>query len=337
MFSEDQFKTITWAELEMKEFPANQWRINGLVPRNGITFIAGVSGEKKTWLALHMAYAISTGSHLFGSDKFNVEKGKVLYLDVEMGLREMKRRGNLLKFSQIPADQILIMSEEIVDLRSEYEFECFSEYIEQQGIEVLFIDTLRGVAGGMNEDKAEEVREFLQRFNALKNKGLTIIILDHCRKPVRNEGYAPKKEQLLGSQDKVASAESVLMVRGEAGAPGFAVYQVKSRTGIETKPFMAQMVDQPGGGIAFSYEGEYDEQVSKMDEAKLIIPQVIGTGNLTTKVIVEILRDQHKVGERYVREALRHLVTDNVLITEKLGRENSYKVTELGLLPMDTK
>jgi KaiC/GvpD/RAD55 family RecA-like ATPase len=327
------FNVITWKQVEEREFPVDQWRVFGLVPINGLTFIAGVSGEKKTWFAMHMAYCIATGSHVFGSEKFTVREGRVLYIDAEMGIREFKRRGGLLRFGQIPEGKLLLMSEQSVDIRDDFVFDKFTEFIEENQVDVLIIDTLRGVAGGLNEDKAEEVRAFLQRFNTLKNRGVTVIVLDHCRKPIRNEGYSPKKEQLLGSQDKVANAESVVMLKSETGAEGFAVYQVKSRNGIEIKPFMALMTDKVEEGcIEFTYSGEYDEQVSKMDSARLVLPQVIGTGSYTTKQLVEIMRNDHKVGERYVKEALRDLAQRETLVIEKLGKENSYKNKSTALL-----
>src|SRR5581483_1623922 len=126
-----------------------------------------------------------------------------------------------------------------------------------------------------NEDKAEEVRAFLKRFSALKNKGISIVMIDHCRKPHRTEGYAPKKEQLLGSQDKVANAKTVLMLRSDLHNPVFALYQVKNRLALELKPFMVLMKeDMETGTLEFCYEGEQKDQVQKMDLALSTIPQI---------------------------------------------------------------
>jgi hypothetical protein len=69
-----------------------------------------------------------------------------------------------------------------------------------------------------------------------------------------------------------------------------------------------------------------------MDSARLVLPQVIGTGSYTTKQLVEIMRNDHKVGERYVKEALRDLAQRETLVIEKLGKENSYKNKSTALL-----
>lgn len=328
-----KLRPISWAALRDQPFPENEWYIQGLVPKYGITMLAAASGEKKTWLAMHIAYCIATGSHLFGDEKFLSTQGRVLYIDAEMGPRELQRRGKLLGFDHVPEDNLFLITGDAISIRSEEAFEELAQIVEGNSIDVLVIDTLRGIAGGINEDKAEEIRAFLQRFNALKNQGIAVIILDHCRKPIRNEGYAPRKEQLLGSQDKVASAESVIMLKSETNSDSFAVYQVKSRTGTEIKPFLMLMRDVIAEDrIEFRYNGEYDEQVSKMDTAKTIIPQIIGTGLMTTKQLVAAMQEDHKVGERYVRDALRLLVKKELLVVEKLGREHAYKNTDVGLL-----
>lgn len=327
LFEDENFQVLTWTQLSQKDFPQQQWWVQGLVPVNGITLLAGVSGEKKSWLAMHLAFCIATGSHFLGSEKFPTTQGRVMYVDAEMDYSQLRHRGLKLKFSLIEEGELLMISEQQINLREEYNFIEFEAILESYGVRVVVIDTLRGVAGGLVEDKAEEVRRFMEQFKMLKHKGYSAIILDHCRKPLRNEGYAPKKEQILGSQDKVANAESVLMVKSEAGSQTLAVYQVKNRSSIEVKPFLVVMADNADGSIEFKYEGEYDEQISKLDEAKLAIPQIISTGSLTTKKIIEIMHSQYKVSERYVREALRALESSQVLVVEKVGREKSYKLS----------
>src|SRR5581483_9224910 len=214
-------KPITWSELKRRPFPKEQWRIQGLIPMAGLTIIASAAGEKKTWCALHMAKSIACGFHFLGQEKFPSVKGKVLYIDAEIGPKQMLERGMKLGFDQIPEDNMLLITGKDINFKTDEGFEQLTKMISQFGSEVIFVDTLRGVAGGMNEDKAEEVRAFLKRFSALKNKGISIVMIDHCRKPHRTEGYAPKKEQLLGSQDKVANAETVLMLRSDLHNPVF--------------------------------------------------------------------------------------------------------------------
>lgn len=328
---------ITWGNLNEMDFPGTEWRIAGLVPQSGITILAGVSGERKTWFAMHMAYCIATGSHLFGFENFPTEKAKVLYIDAEMAPTEFQRRGRLLGFNNIPEGNLQVMVGHDLSIREEWGFELLQDSILENSVEVVIIDTLRGVGGGIPEDKAEEIRPFMNRFKQLKNKGVTVIILDHCRKPLRNEGYAPKKEQILGSQDKVASAESVLMIRSELHSNAFAIYPVKNRTGLELKPFMVSMIQQVGAKIVeFKYDGDYDEQTSKLDIAKTVIPQLIGTGVLTTKQVIKGMQEGHGIGERNVRETLRLLTENKQLTLEKIGREHAYKNTENGLLLLNT-
>ena len=152
---------------------------------------------------------IATGENFLGSEEFATEKGNVLYIDQEMPASELQKRCRQLGLSE--RDQKIWFftneSEEPLNLSKEAKVNWLLEFIEKEKIKVVFIDTLRAVAGGLKEEKAEEVRAFFNLFRQVKNRGVTIVFLDHCRKPNHFEGKIPKKEQLFASQDKAASVE----------------------------------------------------------------------------------------------------------------------------------
>ncbi len=57
-----------------------EWLVDGMVPRGGVTLIAGESGTGKTWLGLLLANAVSQGATFLGR---NCQRADVLYLDRE--------------------------------------------------------------------------------------------------------------------------------------------------------------------------------------------------------------------------------------------------------------
>lgn len=331
------FTPMAWSEISAKRFPAEQWRVRGLIPRQGLVIIASPSGERKTWFALELVKAMSTGQHFLTHDGFPTLQSKVLYLDGELTPPELQSRGKRLGFDAIPTkNEPLFVTNQNIDLLDAKGFGWLETMLEAEKIDVLFIDTLRAVVPGMNEDKAEEVRAFFKQFNPLKNKGLCIVVLDHCRKPMRGEGPAAKKEQLLGSQDKVANAEVVLMLRSNLHYDYFSVQQVKNRVGKELKSFNVGMRDIVAtNAIELNYEGEFDEQVFKVDQAKLCIPQFIGGGEKTTAEIVAIMKADNDIAERNTKDALRELVKSGVLIAGKQGRSFTYRLGE-HTLPLPT-
>ncbi len=330
---------LTWEELSKKDFPREEWRVTGLIPMQGLVIIAAPSGEKKTWFALELIKSISCGSHFLAHEGFNTHRSKVLYIDAEMGPKILQKRCKLLDFDSIPEKFAPLLSTgNEINLKADDAFESFEKLIEDRNIDVIVIDTLRAVAGGLEEDNAPAVRGFLQRFNRLKNKGKLIIILDHNRKPDRGSHGGPRKEYVLGSQDKIANAEVVLMIRGDVNPGYFTVHQVKNRTGVEMKPFNVGIRDITTSKdgmevvkVEMNYEGELDEMTTKMDEAKLVIPQIVGNEFMTTNDIVKIMAKNHDIAERYCREALRQMVDSGILEQSKKGRSYTFRMVTVNL------
>ncbi len=319
---------IPCGEFKKIEFPEDQYLIQGLLPREGFAIIASPSGEKKTWIGLSMADAIARGTDFVGHPEFKTQKGRVLYLDQEMPRALLQGRMKLLDLS----DDIIVPEKlDSLDFQKSEDLNWLHMQIQSNAFKVVFIDTLRATAGGLKEDKAEDVRAYMDRFLKFKNMGVCIVFLDHCRKPHPFEGKTPKKEQLLGSQDKVACIESLLMLKSDVGSPEIKIYPQKNRSGIEYKPFSVVMESVLGdqvneNKINLKYgEPLEGSQENKSEEAKALILDFLADGSKTTRQTVEYLRTE-KIGESNVRLALRELERSSKIRAEKQGRENLYSL-----------
>lgn len=316
---------VSWGEINRRKYEEQAWRIRGLIPKSGSTILASISGERKTWVALEMAKCISQGTNFLDSEQFTVEGCNVLFLNAENAWNEIQRRGRQLGLTDTSPNSLHILNTDDVNLGSEKGKNWFKACIEYYEIEVVFVDTFRAVAGALREEKAEEIRQFFSKFNSLKNSGVSVVWLDHCRKPSNFDGKQPKKEHLLGSQDKTASVEVLLMIRSEPGAEGIDVYQRKNRLAVEVPPFRILMKDSEEGEnkrTTLSYGGELEEQESKKEEAKGLILTILESGEQTTKQILEQTRKQ--VGSKNTRGALADLVHEGLLAVSKRSRENLY-------------
>lgn len=97
----DPFKGFTLCELMATEFPEPRWAIDGLIPE-GLTFIAGKPKLGKSWLALSMIIAVSSGGKALGL--IDVDQGTALYLALEDTPRRMQSRcAMVLQDSRAPA------------------------------------------------------------------------------------------------------------------------------------------------------------------------------------------------------------------------------------------
>ena len=334
----------TWRDISAKEFPPERWLIKDLIPCEGVVVLASISGEKKTWIALAMAKSIASGSDFLGSTEFKTQKAKVLYIDQEMAQKELQRRCKKLGFDNITED-ILFMSGGDLNLNKKEDKKDITERTEQaeklleiirdNKINIVFIDTFRAVAGGLKEEKAEEVRAFFNQFKTLKDEGVVLVFLDHCRKPQRFEGKDPKKEQLFASQDKVASAEVLLMIKSESGSNEIFMYQRKNRLGKEIDPFQInikeEMFDGGESAIELTYGGLFAEKDNKFEEAAKVIPGVLENGGMFIEEVVDYLFANFSIGERNTKDAVRKLSEDGGIKKIRKGRKNFYlSIDEIG-------
>jgi len=322
-------ESILWQDLEQKIFQQQAWRIKDLIPKQGFVVLASISGEKKTWLALEMAKSIAAGQNFLNESRFKTEGANVLYINGENAESEMQRRGRQLNFDQqSKAFKLFISSTDNLNLNKDDGAIWLKSYIQYYKIEVVFIDTFIATAGGLKEDKSDEVRQFFNKFNALKNLGVVIIWLMHMRKPTNFEGRIPKKEQLLGSQDKTASIEVLLMISSNAGSEEIDVFQRKNRLSVEIRPFKLSMKDSTDeGGLRrtyINYEGELEESENKKEQAKELILGILESEGRNTNQILDLTKKQ--VGSKNSREALNELVKDKLIKVARQGKQNYYSI-----------
>ena len=338
----DKFEFISWEVINKKEFPEDQWRIKNLIPRQGFTIMASISGERKTWVAMEMARCIAQGVDFLGREEFKTVAGNVLYIDMEQSEREFQRRGRLIGLNE-GNKKIFILNRDDIDFSDGEAIMWLRHRIKTYQIDVVIADTFRAIAGGLKEQNAEEVREFFDAFKEFKNMGVAILWLDHLRKPTNFEGKVPKKEQLLGSQDKTACSEVLLMLKSELGGNEISIYQYKNRLAPEIKPFKAIMEDEIDENwitqkIKFSYGGLIEEAESQKERAKETILAALSVSEKTRQELLEIVHLEAKVGGRNTSEAIRELMVASKLSMRKNGRQNCYflpKEGESELPPLD--
>src|SRR5215216_6264751 len=92
-------KTLTAAELLGLELPPIRWSVPGLVPE-GVTLLAGKPKLGKSWMALGIGIAVSTGGVALGTR--SVEQGDVLYMALEDNYRRLHKRLKKLFTGEVP-------------------------------------------------------------------------------------------------------------------------------------------------------------------------------------------------------------------------------------------
>lgn len=315
---------LSWDEFNQIKFPEQKWLIKDLIPFGGIVVIAAPPAEKKSWLALEMARCIASGVNFLAEAKFETKQANVLYIDQETPRAEIWKRSKQLG---IGCNSWLVSQDEL-SLNNPAVIDELYDFIQEKNIGVIFIDTFRSVSGGIHEEKAEEIRGFFQRFKKWKDNSRTVVVLDHCRKPKLFESSAvPKKEQLLGSQDKVAAIEILLMIKSDHLSEEIFIHQLKSKVSFEIKPFRILIRDEGEDNnkkTILTYGGEIEPEKLKVDEAKGLILDYLSeqTDKKSTLEIINILSGS--VGKNSVEDALKAMRESGEVKFDRVGSKFMY-------------
>lgn len=202
------------------------WMIEGLWSDKSHGIIAGEPKTRKSYVAIDIALSVATGTDCLGH--FKVTKpGPVLMVQEEISDSELRKRMRYIASSKGLAGEIertdkgisVLFPESIpmylrnrqgCDLSEEDTFRTFQHEIEDKDIRLLILDPLQLMLGGVDENRASEVRPILYNFLQLKEAtGCGILIVHHYSKA---SAQNPKigGQRMLGSQAFHGWVESAL-------------------------------------------------------------------------------------------------------------------------------
>ena len=312
-----------WSDLKNQDFGTQAWWVKNLIPKDAFVILASVSGEGKSWLSYNLANCIVSGKNFLEQENFKTIQGNVLYLDAENGNRIIQKRGRQLQLN----DKMLFSNLADFSLNEVEGIKQLENIIIQEKIDVVFVDTFRAVAGGIKEERADEIRTFFNRFKYLKDRGVSFVFLDHHRKPNGLEGGKPKKEILFGSQDKTSGVDILLMLKKEGEQ--ISVYQPKNRVDPEIEPFklkISDVFDENGTKFTtLSYLGEMTKEESKKDEAKNIIMDILNDGGeYHREALLVKCQNEYDIGRTKCKEAIKELEQEKSIGVKKDGKKDTY-------------
>ncbi|BFU76927.1 hypothetical protein ALC152_01420 [Arcobacter sp. 15-2] len=133
----------------------NEWRIKGIIPKEGLVEGYGSSGSYKSFIFLDMGFCVASGISWQG---FEVMQGAVLYIAGEAPQGVKKRLKGLsihydikeLDFAILPMPTNLMDENEIILLSNEI------KELYPNGMAMIIFDTLHRNSTGSNENSAED-------------------------------------------------------------------------------------------------------------------------------------------------------------------------------------
>ena len=303
---------LSLKELMGMSIPPNQWKIDQIVPLEGITIISAPPASYKTWLILQMAIDIAQGKPFLG--KFPSSLGKVLMIDEENHKRLIQKRLKALGAHE--DSPIHVLSKENFVATEERMTKGILEYCDEHGIDTIFIDSLVRI-NRSDENDAGNMSTVFRALSGLCDAKKTVIITHHERK--ENGARSSAANRMRGSSDIQAAVDSHLAISRDRDDPSHLyVEHAKSREELEI-PMFEIVVHTETDRTWFEHLGSYDMGKKKKDEAKEVIPTVLRErteGVAKTKLVAEV-RKLVDVGGKNVQKAIEELINEGLVRTEK--------------------
>lgn len=204
-----------WAtDLASAHIPRPRWLIDGVWTRGGCGFISGAPKSYKSWLALDLAVAVSTGMPLLGCHRV-VAPGPVLYLQEEDSLATVVDRLDHIVEGRAPSHHwggsldglvwsppqplpIDIQAHTGIVLSDPRWLAWLGDRARQYGYHAVIIDTLTTTVGEVDLDKAVDLQTRVLRplRELAQMHDCAVIIVHHSRK---NTQGGRRGSNMLGS------------------------------------------------------------------------------------------------------------------------------------------
>ena len=233
---------LTLEELLKRETPPRQNLLSPWLPSQGLCMIYAARGLGKTWAALMIAYAVSSGGKYLN---WKAEKAAgVLYIDGEMPLAVMKERLSQIVLSeemevQEPLEFLTPDAQEfgIPDLSTIEGQELIDKLITEK-TKLIVMDNLSTLTRTGKESEGESWLPVQEWALGLRRRGKSVLFIHHAGKAGQQRGTSRREDVL----DTVIALRKPADYTPETGAC-FEIHFEKSRGlyGDEIKPIEAKL------------------------------------------------------------------------------------------------
>lgn len=165
----------------------SSWIKPGVLPKGGTLILGGESAIGKSFLALEIARALSTGGRLFNDAKhFQVEPCNVAYMEYEIGRWFLHKRLYDLWGHKAPARLFISSRDYDIDPTDPTGLVRLHDTLKALDIKVLIIDPVAGLVVDTNSHTT--VGSFFKSLGWLQHElsDLGIILIHHFRQPPIN-------------------------------------------------------------------------------------------------------------------------------------------------------
>lgn len=171
-------KLVTQSEVLARPDP--EWWVERLFQKGTIAELAGPGGIGKSFLMLHLANCIATGTQAFVN--WHTKKGKVLYVAAEGASAFGKRNRAWADYHRVtPDEDSIVYVEDGVSLSDDASITQLADLVRVGEFDFIVIDTYSQLSGVNDENAAAANAHALRNVKRIRDarEGSTVVIVHH--------------------------------------------------------------------------------------------------------------------------------------------------------------
>ncbi len=168
---------VQWGGWGEDPIPPN-YLVDNLLVEEKVSMIFAEPGTIKTWLAMDIASAVSSGQSWLGERR--VEKGRVLYVDFEDGRYEFHRRICMLTGQANRADLGYVYAPGNITEQSWWI--NLEKFVLKNNVKLVVIDTLAGATPGVDENDRNAADPLTYAGRLTETAKVTLLFLHHANR-----------------------------------------------------------------------------------------------------------------------------------------------------------
>ena len=170
-----------------------EWLLDRYLHSRGLLFVAGAPGVGKTQFCIQMSYAFATGTELLN---LQVAKSKVLFMSLEMDVRELKE---VLKTQKLDYPELVEFDANVRFIDEPGTLIQYEDIIEEFNPDVIIIDSLMELVDG-DINSSTDMKAVTKWFKRLRRKYNTaLVVIHHMRKASSGNKKPTKLDDFMGS------------------------------------------------------------------------------------------------------------------------------------------
>jgi|GEM_PF-5862469 len=305
-------QVMSFATLNQKEFPQQEWLVDDLIPYNARIVFSGQPESYKSFVAQAMAIAISEGQMLFG--RYPTHQARVLIIDLENHEQTVQHRMRLLDAPE--TKNLLFSFNPDFSLQKPQCVEAVIQLIKQYSVQLVILDSLIRMHTAL-EDSSVEMARVTKAISHISDTGATVIFIHHDKK---NDFKNQTPQSLRGSSEIRAAVDLQYGFRSDGNA--VIMQQLKNRLRQKISPITLSVVEHNKHLNFVCQGGEIARKEPADDQFEAMVREVLlGEGGLNYTALLQKLMNSG-LSKHKAEETITKLKNSNALQIVSTGNKN---------------